>query len=248
MKRTKILHHIPPYQQMKNFLYCVLGCGVVGFLFYNSLVASVILMPLSLPAYRHLNTIRKHRERLMIASQFRDLLISISTSLAMGRHMVEALRTGEEAVSLIHGTQSHLSQRLSTILKRAEESNTPIDSLLHELAENTDLEEMKSFVDIYAVSRKTGGNVDRIIRKTAEILLERMQLDQSIRILTAQKRMEARILSSMPFIILLFVRLTSSEYMEILYTSLAGRLVMSISFVAILIAYLWSDKLTRVEF
>ena len=247
MKRHFALHRLNQSQRIRLYLILSPALFVVGLLFFNSMIVSLLLQVLLIPAELHYIKQIEYRLKREMSDQFRDLLYSLSASIATGRQMREALEDATEALKIIYDEKSLLCIELTKILKQVGETNESLEKLLLEFADRTKVQDIQSFVDIYMVSRKTGGNLEKVIHKTADILLERMELEKSIRVLTAQKRMESRIMVIMPFLVLLFLRVSSPEYLQVMYSTWFGRMLMSIALTSIISSYLLSMKFTQIE-
>jgi tight adherence protein B len=65
--------------------------------------------------------------------------------------------------------------------------------------------------------------------------------------LTSQKRFEARILSVLPPLILVFLQLSSPDYIAPLYGTPAGVLVMTLCLAVMGAAFYWSTRITDIE-
>ncbi|MEI3518465.1 MAG: hypothetical protein V8R14_03230 [Clostridia bacterium] len=73
-----------------------------------------------------------------------------------------------------------------------------------------------------------GGNLEKIIGHTTEILTDKMNIDREIRTITSQKKVEeGRLISAMPLIMLLMLNIFSFSYIEPLYTTLLGKILMT---------------------
>lgn len=247
MKQLYGVHMLTNSQRIRMYLVLIPTLILVGILFFNSIRASLLLLVLLIPAEIHYKQLIEYRRKREMSDQFRDLLYSLSASIATGRQMREALEDATDALRIIYDEKSLLCVELTKILKQVRETNESLDKLLLEFADRTEVQDIQSFVEIYTISRKTGGNLEKVIHKTADILLERMELEKSIRVLTAQKRLESRIMVILPFLVLLFLRISSQEYLFVMYSTWIGRMLMSIALVSILCSYLLSMKFTQIE-
>ena len=63
----------------------------------------------------------------------------------------------------------------------------------------------------------------------------------------AQKKLDILLLLSLPLLMLVFLNLTAFSYIAVLYTSAAGRLLMSMCLAAIGGALYWSIRIIDVE-
>lgn len=74
----------------------------------------------------------------------------------------------------------------------------------------------------------------KIIARTAEIIGEKIRVQEDIITATASRRMEQKVMSAVPVLIVFYMELTSPGFFDILYTSVAGRIIMT----ACLLVYL----------
>jgi len=78
-------------------------------------------------------------------------------------------------------------------------------------------------------------------------MLDKMNINREIRVLTVQKRLEANILAAIPLTVIAFLNVVSPGYLKVLYTTIEGRLLMTVALLGIGGAYAWGMKLTRIE-
>ena len=124
---------------------------------------------------------------------------------------------------------------------------TSCDVLFASLAERTGMEEVRSFSVVLAIGRKQGGNLVQIMKRTAEHISKKIQIQMEMEQTIAGRMMEKNIMFVMPHFIVLYLRITNTSYMEILFSTLSGRLVMLSCLIALWAANKWADKIVRIE-
>ena len=62
-----------------------------------------------------------------------------------------------------------------------------------------------------------------------------------------QKKYEGRIITIMPVAIILFLQIMSPDYLQVMYSTAAGRILMSLALAAIVIAYFMIERITSIE-
>ena len=112
------------------------------------------------------------------------------------------------------------------------EHKVPMESLHDSFSH----EEIRDFARILSTIRKTGGNTIEIIKRTTENISSKIDIKEEIGVMIAAKRLEQKIMTFMPMILLLYLRITNGEYVERLYRNPGGVLVMSGAIVMILFA------------
>ena len=109
------------------------------------------------------------------------------------------------------------------------------------------LEEFYQFAQVISIAKKSGGNLIEITENTIEHLSQAIQTKEEIHTMIAAKQMEKKIMSVMPYFILLYVRIANPGYFDILYESFAGVLVAVISLLCLWIADIWAERVTEIE-
>ena len=116
-----------------------------------------------------------------------------------------------------------------------------------EMYEEHSLEEFYQFAQVISIAKKSGGNLIEITENTIEHLSQAIQTKEEIHTMIAAKQMEKKIMSVMPYFILLYVRIANPGYFDILYESFAGVLVAVISLLCLWIADIWAERVTEIE-
>lgn len=89
--------------------------------------------------------------------------------------------------------------------------------------------------------------MDVVITNAGEILIEKIEIEREIETLTGQKKFEGKIIMLMPVLVIIFLNLFSPEYIEILYTCVAGRIIMTTAWVGMLVAYILNEKIMNIK-
>ena len=92
-----------------------------------------------------------------------------------------------------------------------------------------------------------GGDLEKIIGHTTEILTDKMSIEREIRAITSKKKKEGRIISMMPLVMLLMLNIFSYSYIEPLYSTFAGRLIMSGALAAMVFGIYLMEKISDIE-
>ena len=76
---------------------------------------------------------------------------------------------------------------------------------------------------------------------------EKIAIKKEIAVMVSEKKFEGRIITCMPFVIIVFLRFISPEYLESLYSTWLGRLLMTVSLAAAAAAYYLIERITDIE-
>ena len=228
------------------FLLQGIGIAVLfGMLFYDSVIAILILLPIVIPWFIYQKKMEKKRISRVVGIQFRDAIASVLTSLKAGYSVENSFKEAERDINLLYGKKSHINRYLSKVYKGLR-NNIPLEKLLLNFGResgNTDIEE---FAHVFAVAKRSGGNMTETIERTISVISRKMDVEKEIEVLISAKRLEARIINLVPFIIILYISLTSPGFFKPLYHNLPGVILMTVCMLVYFAAYLLSEKIVNI--
>ena len=178
--------------------------------------------------------------------QFRDFLQALCAALGAGYSVENGFRAALEDLRGRYDRDSRIIKEL-TYMVRELNLHIPFEDVLDEWAARMPQEDLRSFASVFRAAKKQGGNSIRIIRDTADNLCGKVEIRREIRTVTASKRLEFRLMTVIPFAILLYMRLSFPEFMKVLYGSLPGRILMTVCLLLYLGAYLIGRKIIDIE-
>lgn len=223
----------------------ILAC--LGFLFYRSIVMSLICAFGSKALEKYYIRYLAARRREQLLEGFRDVLYSLASSVAAGRQMPSSLMEAEKEIRVSYGEEADITLEISRINSVYSGAHGDASELLLDFARRSCLEEIMQFAKAYEICRKSGANLEDVCLKTCNLLLDKIGFLKEIKSLMAQKKLDIAMLVSLPLCILLFLNLISPSYVEVLYTTLEGRLIMTASLSGIGGALWLSLKITDIK-
>lgn len=239
---------IKKYKEDIYFIGAVVLCfTVLSLLFYNSPLPLLILLPF-IPYIRKMNRERKKRKEILeLTVSFRDFLYSLSISFASGRLMAEGIYEAHEYLKTIYEPSSIIMKEVTQMIIKLKEAKENEENILLDFSEKYPVQDIKIFTETFIAAKKTGGDMEKVVMSSIRILLEKMDILEEIKVMVAQKRMEGKIMTTMPLALLFFLRFTSSDFISILYETMEGRIIMSASLVLILLSYLLTKRITDIR-
>lgn len=219
---------------------------IVLYIFYNNIFVSLLISFISIFIMKNkYSDYLKNKRRELLKIQFVELLQSLSASISAGRQMGEALEEGLTVLRNTFSSESPLIIELEYIVKRLKEYREEEEKLLKDFAKRVKIRDISSFVEVYAICKETGGDMEKAIVKTSQIIMEKQSIEKEMNVLSAQKKFEGKLISIMPILVIICLRITSPSYLDPLYATLAGRIIMSFSLIGIGYAYYLTDKITK---
>lgn len=234
-------------ERLKFMTVSYTACAFLGYMFYKNLVISLAvgIMCIFTEKFYCEYLVEKRNEKLMY--EFKDLMYSLSSSVAAGRYMNEALQEGEANIKMIYGEDSILAKELELMNRSISHSRASTEDVLEDFAERSANEDIKNFVEVFCICKETGSDLQKVISSTVSVILDKMQMQKEIKTMMAQKQFEARIVSVMPVGIIVFLNMISPEYLAPLYEGILGRLIMTFALAGFAAAAIWMFKLTGAE-
>jgi tight adherence protein B len=197
-------------------------------------MAMVIILPL---LYLDL---KAKGSRTEFEAQIPDALVMMANALRAGQGFDQSVRVvAEEGPDPIaHEFDRVLAQQRLGV---------PPEETLRTLSERMQSEAFDWVVLATTIQREVGGNLAEIYDNIADTLRQRAMLRGEIRTLTAEGRISAFILILLPFVVAGIMLLLNPEYLELLYTTRAGIIMIIGSFVAMLVGVLWLRRIINFE-
>ncbi|MDO4544895.1 MAG: type II secretion system F family protein [Bacillota bacterium] len=223
------------------------GIFIATYLFYHSILLSAVL---GSSVCFFLPFVKKHladKRMQALNLQFKDLLDSLSASIASGRQMEEALLEAGEHLSLIYEDKEPIMKELRYMRINILENKESDKPLLTDFAFRSKNEDINNFVQVYVTCRNMGGNLEKIILNSSEVIVDKMNIQREIKAITAQKKTEGRLISLMPLLMLLMMNLFSYSYIAPLYETVGGRIIMTAALGAMVYGMYLMEKLSDIE-
>jgi tight adherence protein B len=109
------------------------------------------------------------------------------------------------------------------------EMGIDLETSLRGIAARTRNPDMRLFSASLAINLRTGGNLANVVDGLAAVIRERMKLQRRFRVLSAQTQISKRILIAMPIIMFFVLNLLNADYMEPLYSTSRGQLMLLVA-------------------
>lgn len=220
--------------------------GAVGWIFFQSPIAVLLLGAVGLyaPLLRHRQLIRGRQAQLKL--QFKQMLAALSSSLGAGRSVESAFAEALQDLGLLYpDPDTMIVREVRMILRRLENGET-IESSLLNFSARAHIDEISQFAEVFVTCKRTGGNLVQVIRRTALVIQEKLDIEQEIGVMLAQKRFESRVLSAAPVLFIAFLVWTTPEYMEPLYHG-GGTVIMGGALLVLYACYLITQKIMDIK-
>ncbi len=218
----------------------------LDYFFYQSIWALAPLLGVGAVYYEMERHVIYQKKKEAAREQFKELLLLASVGQKAGYSAENAFLSSYSDMKALFGEKSSIC-RMINILRSGKENNRAFFQMWSQLGSQMEIEEITEFAQVYEIAHKSSGNIAAIMEKTAEIIIHRIETEKEIAVLLSGKRLEQKIMNVMPFLIMLYISITSPGYFRGLYHSLPGVVIMSICLIFYLIAYGLSVRISSIE-
>lgn len=219
----------------------------IGYVFYHSLILSALLalFAVKAPKIRTRQIIDKRKNQLSL--QFKDMLYSLSSALSVGKSVETGIRDSLQDLQVIYpDPETDILVELGLILRGLGMNNT-IEDMFGQFAGRAHLEDIDNFVDIFVTCKRTGGDLIEVMRSTSNTIGDKIEVKQEIDTMISGKKYEFNFLMILPVIMVLFLTLTSGDYMAPVFTTIVGRIAMTAAIAIFALAYAVGSKIMKIN-
>ena len=165
---------------------------------------------------------------------------AINAGYAAENAFVESMRDME----MMYGADAEMIEELVHV-KCGLENHVTLERLLQDMGQRTGLKEIREFAEIFAITKRNGGSLSRIIQMTAQNIRAAASMEEEIQTLLASKRLELKMMNVTPFLLVIYLQMTTPGYFDMFFRDIAGRILMTGFLTWYMAAYWLSDRIVK---
>lgn len=123
-----------------------------------------------------------------------------------------------------------------------------LEEAVRTTAENTGSPDMRLFAASIVIQIRSGGNIADMMERLSAVIRDRIRLHRRARVLTAQAQLSKRVLIGVPFFMFILLYVTNRHYIEPLYTTEVGRMLLALSGVLIIVGSWAMNRIAKLEY
>lgn len=220
--------------------------GLFAYIFYRSMAVFLLFAPLAVlfPLMKRKEQKEKRQEQLNM--EFKEGIMLLSSFLSAGYSIENAFAAAVRELRVLYGDEGIITKEFRHIESQIR-MNRPVEQALSEFAGRSGLEDVKNFAEIFAVAKRSGGELVSIISHTAAIIRDKAKVRQEILTMTASKQFEQKIMNMIPFLIVFYIDMTSPGFFNIMYSTSIGRVLMTVCMIVYIGAFFIAKRIMRIE-
>jgi tight adherence protein B len=124
----------------------------------------------------------------------------------------------------------------------------PMDQAVQRLPERIPLTEANFFAIVIALQSRTGGSLSDALGNLSKVLRERKKMQGKIKAMSSEAKASAGIIGSLPLVVSLLLYLTSPHYIELMFVTFIGKIVLVACLLWMSIGILVMRKMINFDF
>jgi tight adherence protein B len=161
-----------------------------------------------------------------------------------------ALRAGQGFTNTLGMVASEFGDPMGTEFRKVTEEinyGGGVRRALENLSRRVDIPELRFFVVAVHIQRESGGNLAEVLDVISAIIRKRFALLRNVRVLSAEGRLSALILTLLPFAIGAILFVQNPEYMSALLGHRLGAWILGGALAMMAVGVLLMQRMTRIE-
>lgn len=172
--------------------------------------------------------------------QLPDALLALSGALSAGASLQVGL------TQIVAESQAPLSQEFGLML-REQRFGVTMDESLANLYARVPTEAANLVVSALRIAADTGGNLADTLERIARTIRARAHMEGRIRVMTAQGRLQARVVGALPLLLVVVLYRLEPEVMQKLWTTAVGWAVLTVVVMLELVGLWLIRKIVRID-
>lgn len=233
-------------ENLITFFQGMLLNALISYLFYNSFFAMIPGMFFVFFYFKEKKRILVQNRMWRMRKELKEFFHVLIVALQTGRSIENAFFQGMKDLSEYLGKDTELIVELKRICAGLNVGE-PLEKLLLDFSARSRVEELEYFAEVFSIAKHSGGNLIFIMRNTIWMLQERMDVEEEIYTIIAEKRLEFYLMCVIPFGMIVYLRIGAGNLVEILYGNVTGMIVMTACLCVYGGCYFYGKRLLEIE-
>lgn len=182
----------------------------------------------------------KHKRMLLIEQQLPDALDLMARAMLAGHAFTSGLKMVAEE------TSDPVAGEFSIVFDEINYGISVPDALVN-LATRVPSTDLRYFVISVMIQRETGGNLAELLNNISMLIRARLKLLGTVRVLSAEGRLSAKILTVLPFALAGAIYLINRDFLSVLWTDPVGPKIVAGALVVMVLGMFWMWRIIKIR-
>lgn len=263
---TQVLNYrvyvMSPTEKLLFFIVLFVAGGGIGLIFYGGLFKSngqttlltlisnavvfAIVGVLAIKNFLPVVTESLQKKRIdKLKKQFCGFASALTNALASGMNMNDSLLAVSKDLQSQYSEDAFIVQEVNEIINGIH-NNIPVETMLEDFGIRSGIPDIVNFATVFSTCYRTGGDIKSIVRRTTDIISEKIMISSEIETAMTSNEMQMNIMCILPVVIVLMMRTMSDQFAEG-FASIIGVIGLTISAGLTIAAYKLGRKITDIK-
>jgi tight adherence protein B len=216
------------------------GAGfMLGALAINA-IAGAFLAAAAFFAPRMMFNIMRDQRRALFNQQLVDGLGLLASSVKAGMTLQQAIEL------LVREMKPPITQEFGRVLQEYR-LGTDLDESMLNMARRLGSRDLDILVNSIMITRRSGGNIGEMFEKIADAIRERFRIEGKISALAATGNLQALVMSSMPFALMLVLWFFDPLHVKLMFNNPIGLFSFGVVIVLVVAGFVWIRRIMAVD-
>ncbi len=216
---------------LENVLFSI----ITGYVFYRSLTMMLILFIIFFSKTSKKITFLENKEINDNTMAFVDFLMVIKRLIASGMALTNAIEYSKQELKILYPDDNAWIVTRVCKISHSLKMQQDIIELFILWGQEDDIKEIENFGYLLSSINEFGGNINTLIQNIMDMVSQKIETEQEIKSLAVSKILEQKILFGLGYVMIVFLNGSFPELFSVLYYTLIGRIIMSITLFLMLI-------------
>ena len=224
----------------------ILLIGIISYLFYGTWICTILFSPYLIWYIKSWEKQLVKKKQSKFRLQFKEAIQSLSAALNVGYSVENAMRETIKDLKGIYKKDDMILREFSYMIRQLQ-MNVSVETVLQDFAQRTADEDVQTFVTVFNMAKRSGGDTMEIIRNAVRQMGEKIDVKREITTLVSGKKLELKIMTMIPLGMVLYMKISFPEFLDVLYGNIAGVIIMSICLLVYVVAYEMGRRIVEIE-
>ena len=239
-------YRFTPADIIKYGLIYGLLAAAAAYVFYDSAWALLGLTPAAFFFFKYVKRDLTLKRKDMLKLQFKDMIDSVSSALKAGYSIENSFYESRKDMVRLYGRDSLIVNELDGFFLKLD-NGVPMEAVLGDFAGRSGVEDIEDFSEIFVLAKRNGGDFTGIIGRTVKIMKEKDETEREIAVILSGRKYEQKVMCVIPIGIILYLRVSSRDFLSVLYHNAFGAAVMTACLSVYIASYLISGRLIDIR-
>lgn len=263
---TRVLNYavyvMNPGERLMYIMALMAAGGAVGLIFYGGLFkrdgAATLMTAISnvvvflafglLSNKFFMKSVRESlRKKRMskLRTQFSDFASAMTNALASGMNINDSIKSVYADLRNQYTDEAYIVQEVREILNGIN-NNIAVEDMLEDFGRRSGDPDILNFATVFGVCFRTGGDVKSVVRRTTEVISEKIMIESEIDTALTSNKLQANVMNIMPIALVFMMRILSSQFSES-FGSIIGVIGLTISGALTVAAFVLGRKIMDIK-